>query len=351
MSSGAPKGFNVTTTQHAVSPPPNGAGITKAAPGPTEVQVRERRIGPLTQFNPDSGMVEADPASPWGGQAKPLEPEPVKPADPAAPSRRDAWKAEQDKIKAERAAKSAKALEERQPLAREFLKKGDLAGAAKALGMTPAEFREYAQNVLLTMPTPDKELTPEQKREADEKAFRESQEAFRKEQEAWRFQVTAENYIRDNIRPVLADKEAYEFISQQAPGSVEAYIYRFMNDHYVKTQETLNVKDVADTVELELEKAAVATFERNKGLKKFAKVLKPERAVAEVEEPQLGAENVETPPAPAPRRAPERPAPERPAPRPLAPRSEQNGARIPFALMSREERLAAMREEDELNPR
>lgn len=351
MSNGTPgsPGFNIKVTQSAVSAPPNGAGITKPDLGSPQVVERSRTISPLTQYNPESGLVEADPASPWGGQAKPIEepkPPETPPADPAAPSRREAWKAEQDKRSAERAEKQRKAIEEKQPLVRDFLKKGDLAGAAKALGMTAAEFREYAQNVLLTMPTPDKELTPEQKLEKERQEIREEREAIKKRQDQLEYAQTADRYIRDRIRPVLSDKEKYEFISQQEPAKIEAYIYQFMNEHYAKTREELNPSDVADTIEAELERAFVQSIERHKPLKKVAKLFAPKPA--EEAAPQLSAEVEEPEPAPVERPQLRQPpaAKPPPAPRQAVIRSEQNGSRVPFALLSREERLAALREEE-----
>ena len=349
MSNSPPSGFNITTTPHAISAPPNGA--TKVDPSSTSVQQRTHTIGPLTKFDSKSGLVVPAEDSPWKGEAAPVveKAAPVEKPAEAAPDRRAAWQAEQEKTKAERARKTAEALEKRQPLARDFLKKGDLSGAAKALGMTAAEFREYAQNVLLTIPTPDAELTPEQKREADEKAFREEQATFRKEQETFRYQTIADNYIRDKVRPVLADKEKFEFIAQQDSGKIEAYIYNFMDQHFRKTGEELKAIDVAETIEAELEKTFTASVERHRSLKKVGKLFAPkaeetaaERPVAKQAAPaaQLSTETAAEEEAPDPNEA-FHAQPVRAAPKP---------GRTPFALMSREERLAMMREEEEKNP-
>ena len=355
-----PDNFNLkmSATPIATSGASPTQGSTPAAV--PAVQTRSRAIAPPTAYNPDTGVVEPVEGG-WTGKDGAPEPkaEAAKP-EPGKPTRHDQWKAEQKAAREAREAKTAKKTVETQALARDFLKKGDLVGSAKALGMSPAEFREYAQNVLLTAPTPDKELTPEQKRAADEEAFRAEVKTFKAEQEAFRNQTIRSSYIKDKIAPVLADAEKFEFIHNEGLEKMGAYIYDFMNAHYGKTKEELSASDVAEEIEKQLEANFTASVEKARKMKKAAKYFRTEEpeaepapalAVEESNEEEV-REDMRFPerdiarlrPAPLASRFPARESEPEPTEtftkQAVIRREGSNGAGVPFALLSREERLA-----------
>lgn len=345
--------YNVKTTATPIQSPTSNGTRTPIANQTTELQTRTSTIKGPTVWNQDTGLVEPVKGG-WTGKDGEASPEP-KPAPKEGETppvdRHTAWKAIQAETKKEREAKKTAKVAETQALARDFLKKGDLAGAAKALGMQPAEFREYAQNVLLTVPTPDAEMTPEQRKEADEKKFREDRLAHEANVNAFQLDVIRTNYTRDKIAPVLADKAKYEFISQEEPGAIERYIYDFMDGHYRKTKEELSVADVADVVEAQLEKAFVANVEKRKSLKKVAKLFAAPEAEDPVEEAPAREEY-----APRDGRSPQwvpppveeelnEPPPARVPTKVTRPRT--NGT--PFAFLSREEKMRIIDEENRAN--
>ncbi len=375
-------GFNITTTPTRVAdaPGPNGKGSAAGAVG--DVQVRTRTIGGPTTYNNKTGLVEPIPGG-WSGSeptTAPATPE-AKPAakegeaDPKT-TRREAFKQLEAAKKKEREERKTAKAAEGQKLAKDFLKQGKLVEAAKAMGMSPAEFREYAQNALLTVPTPDAELTPEQKREALDKEYRERLDKVEQGQRALDAATAKYNFTRDQISPVLADKEAFELIHSKGVANIESYIYDFMNSHYQKTGETLKVQDVAETIEAEFAKAADAELSRLAKVKKLAKHFGQQEAeemiaaeeagepAAEVRERTVSApaardrfaeptlENM--PEVPTSSRFPAheaRPAGKVAPPKQAAirrePTSGNHEPQVPFALLSREERMARMRAEAE----
>lgn len=351
-----PTNFSLTTTKALAASP-----VSPASPAAQAPQARERTIAPPTTFNTETGLHESVPGG-WSGKdgKQVAEPPPAKVAkDGKQPTRHEQWLADQKTAREAREGKRSAKAAESQALARDFLKKGDLVGAAKSLGMSPAEFREYAQNVLLTVPTPDKELTADQKRAADEEAFRAEQVAFKKQQEAFNSGVIRAGYIKDKIAPVIADSDRFEFIHNEGSVKMAEYIYDFMNAHYGKTREELSVADVAEEIEKTLEKNFVASVEKARKMKKAARYFREEEPVAEV-----AAEGEPAPPAdderftdrniagmheaPTASRFPayEEEALESEAPPPRQAIRREPGARVPFALMTREERRAQMAAEE-----
>lgn len=278
MSNNAPTNFNISLTPGDATKGTQPNAQTKAT---TKTGTRNVNIAPLTEYNRETGLRETRADSPWGAPSS--SPDAQQPSEvatdqdkPAAsPDRHAAWKKAQAEQKATREQAKLDRQVKEQALAREHLKKGDLTSAAKALGMTPAEFQAYTQNALLAIPTPDKEQTPEQKRQAEDEKFRADRLAFEKEQREWRYMQTANDFIRANIEPVLKDTDKYEFINEQEKPKIYSYIYEFMNKHYQETQETLSVNDIADEIENQLFNTYKASVEKGKKLKKAASLFAP----------------------------------------------------------------------------
>jgi len=363
-----PTNFNIAVTPPPVASVGGASPAGKAPQAAPAVQSRTREIAPPTTYNTDSGLLEPVKGG-WTGKDVEARPAAIAKPDPKpgadgkpAPTRHEQWKTAQAKAKADREAKGSEKVAKSQALARDFLKSGDLAGAAKALGMSPADFREYAQNVLLTVPTPDKELTPEQKREADEEKLRADLKAIKDENDAFRAQTVRSTYIKDKIAPALADAEKFQFIHDQGLDKISAYIYDLMNLHYGKTREELNPADVAAEVERQLEANFMSSIERARKIKRVAKLFRDTEAdPAALDEPIVPSE-VDEEQIRQDTRFPERrlaglraeplagryPAreempdeePEPARPRQAVIRSEPSGAGVPFALLSREEKLA-----------
>lgn len=245
----------------------------------TEATVTRRTI-PTTDFKP----VEAD------GDPEAAANEAPAVEAPAEKDRHAKWREAQEAKRKARADASAEAAAKRQGLARELLGKGDLAGAAKALGISPPELVTLVNHAAMGMKPEEaapKPLTPEEQRTADEKSFREEMKAFRAEQESYRNQQAMTSFVEKSIRPVLADKDAYEMIHAWGAEDIETYAYRYMNQHYFDTSEKdaagkiakpgeiLNAKDVLDAIEANLLNEHVATLERARALKKVSKYFAP----------------------------------------------------------------------------
>lgn len=239
------------------------------------------------------------------------EPEVVEPAaDPAAieATRHEKWKAAQEAKRTARVAQAEAAAKARQATASELLRKQDLPGAAKALGIPVSELVTLVNHGAMGIKPEEtlaKEQTPQEKFEADQIAFRKEMADFKAEQVAHNNARAMASFIEANLRPVLADKDAYEMIHAAGATDIETYAYRYMNEHYfetsekgesgkiVKPGEILNAKDVLDAIEENLVKNAEATVERNKGLKKLAKHFAP--VGGDVAAEDLGAELTKAP--------------------------------------------------------
>jgi hypothetical protein len=256
---------------------------------------------PVTEHTTVKRVIPVTDYVPPGADEEPESPAAVAPATdtPAVQDRRARWEASQ---KAKREARQQAAIDEakkNEPLAREALRRGDLAAVAKALNMTVPEYLAYTnQGALGIKPEVDKpkELTPAEQFEADKAKFSKDMADFRAEQAAERNQRAMSSFIEKDIRPVLADKDAYEMIHATGAADIETYAYRYMNEHYVKTSERdeagnitkpgeiLNAKDVLDTIEENLVKAAEATAAALKSRKKLAKHFAAPNAEAATEE-------------------------------------------------------------------
>ena len=288
-----PTNFSVTTTKTPAASTPGGAAA-KSPQAAGVVEARERTIAPPTTFNTETGLRE-DVKGGWTGKDGEKPAPAAKPKSGAegkpAPTRHETWLAEQKAAREAREAKKTAKTAESQALARDFLKKGDLAGAANSLGMPSSELRELLLGGLLTTPTPDKELTPEQKKAADEEAFRASVLAHQKDVDAFKNATIRASYIKDKILPALADAAKYEFLHNEGVEKSAAYAYDFMNAHYQKTREELSISDVLSEMEKTLEKNFVASVERAKKMKKAERYFRPseEEVVAEADQPDDAA--------------------------------------------------------------
>ena len=322
---------NPTKSTSQTPLPPQGnnqKGVaTNIVPPEVVGTIKPREIAPRTKFDTESGSVVTKGG--WGEvddakQAPVVAPhkEPVKEAQN---ERHEKWKADEAAKKEAREVARVERQTKDQALAKGLLQKGDAAGAAKALGMTLQEFFTYTQNAMLSIPTKteQKELSPEQKKARDEERLRASERAEINELRTREFERTARDYIKENISPVLADKEKFELLnsSKEFP-KIERAIYDYMNKIYADTceydangritkqGEIISAADVAETLEQQFEEAALASLEANKGIRKFSKYFVPvkkEKAPAQqelqleipneqLEEPQLGDETQEEEP-------------------------------------------------------
>lgn len=238
-----------------------------------------RNIAPLTEYNNETGNLDVSPRSPWGVSSEvetvKTEPEVVAETKVSSTERQAQWKADQaakkQKVQEKRVEKQAK----QQVLAKDLLLKGDLVGAASALGMTPSEFATYVDNARLQIPNKVEELTPEQKRVQDDENFRKDRLVFEQEQKNFKYQVIASNYIKDNIDPVLADKDKFEFIHKYDVGKVKNFVYEYMNKHYVDTGEELKASDVLETIENQMYETHKSSLESLRGMKKVSSFFAP----------------------------------------------------------------------------
>lgn len=357
-----------------------------------------RTIAPLTKYNSETGNLDVDESSPWGGGASQATEEvatetAIAPTTTTTNERHEKWKTDQAAKKEARQASKAERAATQAVSLKEMFSKGDIVGAAAVLNMSPADLLVLTQNAALKIPTEQKELTPEQKKTQEEESFRSEYASFKKEQEQFKYQQIASSFIKDNIDPILSDKEKFEMIN--APGNdvrqIKTVIYEYMNKHYqdttvydsngnvIKDGQILSPADIAETIEQQLYDVAVQNAERLKLLKKTAKLLTPaEQAViaeqaeemAADEEPsartRLGMRNVAAKSEPFkeptvsnktarpldsrfPTRDPEADVDEEEELNetkdvPMA-AVKRNGstANTPFALLSREERLALMK--------
>lgn len=306
---------NPTKVQQTPVPPqgsnPKGRPSNWKVAGDTAPIPKPRTIGPMTKFDPESGVVVPSENS-WKtgagessaeGPAQKVAPK----AEPYKNERHQAWKAEQEKKQAERQEAAHQKAVKRQATARDLLQKGDLVGAAKALGLSPQEFALYAQNAMLSIPTKEKELSPEEKKAREELQYKEALEAKVREFDEFRIKTNVDAFIKDKIAPVLADKDRFELINKNVDKATQA-IYHFMDEHYKSTQtfnnetgkweggDVLDVVDIAESIEQELEKAAIEAIESSRKIKKLEKLFankEPKRKVEVEEQPEQEPEREE----------------------------------------------------------
>jgi hypothetical protein len=257
---------------------------------------------PVTEFTETKRTIPVTDYKPAGATEEP-EPNTTAPAaddKPAEKSRHEKWKEAQEAKREKRQAEKSEWAVKSQSLAKSLLAKGDLAGAARALGIPASELVAQVNSAAMGMkPEPEKpkQLTPQEKFEADRAALQAEMKAFREEQAAERNTKAMTSFIEKSIRPVIADKEAFELIHQAGVEDIETYAYRYMNDHYFETSEKdengvitkpgeiLDAKKVLDAIEQALLDEATKTVERTKGVKKLSKYFAPPAAAVEAGAP------------------------------------------------------------------
>jgi hypothetical protein len=336
-----------------------GSTITRKADAPVV-----RNIAPLTDYNPETGMREIRSEEPPVVEKKDTK--------TSSEERQAKWKEEQAEKKLARQEQANKRAAEKQSLARELLFKGDLAGAAKALDMSPTDLATYVDNARLAIPNKKEEvvLTPEQIRAKEDADWKAERKAFEQEQAAWKYSRIKSDYIKDKIAPALADKDKYEFIHKQGADKIQDYIYEYANKHFQETGEELNPADLADAIEEQMVESYTASVKKLREMKKMAqfftkeeqeemaeeeaKVEEQVRPQSRVIEPTLN--NRETRPLNSRFDLQEdetekliREAEEEEqkllSNTPVRKSAASSGKKTPFALLSREERLLQMKAE------
>jgi hypothetical protein len=290
--------FNISIVPPATPSAPKSNNQNTAAPVKVATQSVTRNIAPLTKYNSETGTLDVDEATPWGQSAPAAEVESETTApEPTTNDRHTKWKSEQAAKRQAKAERQAAKAANQQRSVRELLAAGDIAGAAAALDMSPADFMVLTQNAALRIPTEPDKLSPEQKKAQEEESFRNEYAAFKKEQEQFRYQQVASSYIKDNIDPVLADKDKFELIN--APGNdvkkIKSVIYEYMNKHYsetsvydnkgnlIKEGQILNPADIAETIEQQMYESLAASAERIKQMKKTSKLFQQQEQEQEAE--------------------------------------------------------------------
>ena len=297
-----PADFNITKSPAAPSLPKNnlsgnGNPIAKMADKATT-----RNIAPITEFNNETGLVEARPDSPWGrNNDTTTETETTETTETNAetphtgvPDRYTAWKTEQAVKKEERAAQQTAKKVKSEALAQDLLRKGDLVGAAKALNMSPSDLAAYVDNARLQIPNPDKKLSPEEQYKADEKKFKEDRLAFEQEQRDFKRSVIKDSYIKSKIAPVVQDQEAFEFIHLNDVNKITDYIYEFMNNHFAETGEELLAKDVAENIERTMKETFIEGLKKTEKLKASAEFFASKKAATSKTSKTDEIEDIET---------------------------------------------------------
>jgi hypothetical protein len=281
-----PQDFNInrTTPATTVQPMPK----TNAVGNERRVNIAEkstvREIAPLTEYNNETGLLDIKADAPWGRrtdeegveQSTQSENGQVQQEASTNKDRHAQWKQEQSQKKAEREQKRTEKQVQKQAQAKALLSQGDLLGAANALDMSPADLVTLVTNAALQIkPEDQKALSPEEKKQREEEQFRKERLQFEQEQKDWRYQQIASNYIRDNITPELQNKDKYEFIHQNDINQIQSYTYEYMNKHFQETGETLNAKDVLETIEEQMYQSYVASLEKGRSIKKVAQYFQP----------------------------------------------------------------------------
>jgi hypothetical protein len=280
------------TTQGTVSKP-NGNNSSQNSPIKVSEKPVVRNIAPLNQYNRETGIREARTDSPWGNQQADTEPEVMQDAPPvrtdvktSSTQRQEQWKSEQQAKKEARQEQQVSKQVKQQALAKDLFFKGDLAGAAQALGMSPTDLITYVDNARLQIPNKKEELSPEQIRAKEDTDYRADRAKFEQDQRDFKFQVIATNYIREHMDPILTDKKAFEFIHKNDVNKIKNYAYNYMNNHLQETGETLDVKDVLEHIENQFVETFRASIEKLRDVDKMKEYFVPRKDKVEQEQVQ-----------------------------------------------------------------
>lgn len=352
---------NVNLTRVIQTPLPPVGSNPKSVPTKVKDSPAVREIAPLTDYNSKSGMIE--PRKGWGANenkeiAATETDKDETPKKTPSKDRHEQWKKDQEAKKNQRETIKTEKAAKQQLLAKDYLQKGDILGAARALGTTPQELIALTQNAALSIPTTKERMTPEQKKLQDEKEYHEARERRIKDLETNQVNLANSIWIKENIAPVLKDTTKFELINRGDVSKISQAIFDYANKHYIDTckldakgnllekGEVLDINEIAETIEQQYEEAAIASIEANKKAKKLAKYF-TSKAEEEQEEPVEEEEAEE--PAPLVKAAPsitdeEEDEEEQTHSSTVLTRRIGNGKTAkPFALMTSAEKLAFMR--------
>ena len=262
----------------------------------------------IKQFNPDEGVVEDRPG--WNDEgyfdneddnaakpsvvAKPNKIQKVKKAPailsdvdkPPSVLRQEAWKKQQDEKRAARDQKQRLEAFNGQALAKDLLSKGDFAGYAKAIGLSPQELLLLTNNAALSIPKEVKPLTEAEQLKQDIEDLKKSKSEFEKELQTTKYWNIRNTYTSKEIMPVISNEETYEFINNMKGGTdaAAAFIYEYMDEEFQKGNSSITVKQVADEMETELYNTYVASLQKAKKIKKLQSILGNQQSEEQVEE-------------------------------------------------------------------
>jgi hypothetical protein len=266
--------FNITRT--ASTPVPNKTLNTKVAE-----KAVVKNIAPLTIYNTETGTVDVSSDSPWGLPAS-VEQKPVEKKPVAEPDRHAAWKAEQATKKAEREQKREERAVKSQTLAKDFLLKGDLVSAAKAIGLSPNELALYVDNARLAIPNKKEEKAPTLEETVAQ--LRQQIEEQKKQDMQFRMTIQQVNYIKEHIVPELAaNKDKYKVLGLYEQKEVQNEIYKLMNEHFQETGEELTAAEVASSLNDQLATIHKSSIEKLKAAKLFEDMFQKEAVVENLE--------------------------------------------------------------------
>ncbi len=200
---------------------------------------------------------------------------------------------------------------------------------AKAMGMEPNEFLRQYQNQMFNIKDEPEPVKPEEEIKQRLDRYEAERVQERRMNQEIQSQTVKQTYVSTKILPAL-DNEEFELIHLQgSKEEIGGFIYDIMDDHFRKTNEELDPKEVAE----EMEKVLLADYESKvQGVRKAKKLSK--YFVPEEQTGQLGGgpgrNEVRTKPSPLGTRT-------------LSSRLENpnmsTGEPTRAAFMSREERL------------
>jgi hypothetical protein len=291
-------------------------------------------------------------------------------APPTEPKKeKEDWRTATDAKRAERAAQKAEQTKKAEASVKQLLREGKFTAAAERLGMSPTDFATYVDNARLQIPNKVEEETPEVRKAREEKELRDEIMNTKKELQEYKENTARFQFIKDKISPILQDKDRFELINgHPEKEKIETFIYDQMNKHYqetydptLKTGEMLDAADVAESIEQEFEKSVLAVIDQAKNVKKFQSKFGLNQKIQEDQEKLIGGNigRFETKKVNEPTFASEdeitRQLKEKQRARMAKTHvntysgKESIPDELPFHMLSREEKLARLREEDERN--
>lgn len=278
-----PSGFNVGLIAPQVSPQ------TGSNPhlSNTHVKVAEGPVVVGASVSPNYDDAARKEAVEEKTKPKPEKKEAPKTETKEEKSRHDKWKEDQARAKAEREDKAYQKKVERAKTAPELLRKGDVFGAAQALGISVSELISLTNKAAVGIPTKEEELTPEQKKERDHEEYRKKTDAQLQWMQQEHQRVTQKSWIAENIKPHV-DPEKYPLITakKEAVAGLMDGLYSYFNQKYLETTvrddqgnivkagftpNEQDVQDALETLEKQYEDQAEQTIAHYKGISKFKK--------------------------------------------------------------------------------